>query len=129
MLMKEKRKVKEAQIIAKQRADKQLVNLIKQKADVQQEFIGLSEKERSKWENQGWSDVQIAEFELIEDEGDKEDYIKEVTELNEISTDNFERKDGAITIKGGYNKKKLTKNWKETLTTLKTKPLKMTKTF
>lgn len=110
-------KVKEAQVIAKQRADKQLVNLIKQKANVQQEVIGLSEKEKSKWENQGWSDVQIAEFELIEDEEDKQNYIKEVTELNEISTDNFEREDGALTIKGGYNKKKLTKNWKETLTT------------
>jgi len=110
-------RVKEAQIIAKQKADKQLVNLIKQKADVQQEVIGLSDKEQAKWLNQGWTPSQIAEFELIEDEDDKAEYIKEITELNEISTDTFEREEGALKIKGGYNKKKLTKNWKESLTT------------
>lgn len=110
-------KVKEAQIIAKQRADKQLVNLIKQKANVQQEVIGLSDKEQAKWLNQGWTPAQIAEFELIENEEDKAEYIKEVTEINEISTDTFEREEGALKIKGGYNKNKLTKNWKESLTT------------
>lgn len=105
-------KMMEAQVQAKEFADRHLRTHIKDIAKTATNLTPIEETELDKFRDQGWSNSDIAEYELINDPQDRQDYVERINKEIDADQDAYERTDGVIRIKG-LTKKTKVNNFKE----------------